>query len=72
MFLNLVRPRDYQRSCAEQFRTLESLRYHLTRRRVNGLVEAGAVVETPLGLRIDPERFQQWMLGKPPGQGKAA
>lgn len=60
----LMRPRDFQRRCAEEFRTLRALRYHLTRRHANGLIAAGAVVETPIGLRIDPERFRVWMFGK--------
>ena len=73
MLPTLVRPSDFQRSCAEQFRTIEALRYHLTRRRRNGLLESGAVVETPIGMRINPERFQAWMLGKSSAhQGQAA
>jgi len=64
MFPNLMRPSAFQRRCPEQFRSLAALRYHLTRRRANGLVESGAVVETPIGLRINPERFEQWMLGR--------
>lgn len=64
MHPSLMRPREFQRRCAEEFRTLRALRYHITRRHANGLVASGAVVETPIGLRIDPERFEIWMRGR--------
>jgi hypothetical protein len=44
-------------------RSYGALRYHLERRRENGLVQSGAVIESPIGLLIAPERFEQWLLG---------
>ena len=61
---SLMRPSAYQRRRAEEFRTYSALRHYLTNRHSNGLVESGAVVETPLGLRINPERMDRWLGGE--------
>lgn len=60
----LERPREFQRRHADLFPSISSLRYHLDKRHENGMLEAGVVLETALGLRIDPERFPAWLLGK--------
>lgn len=70
MLPHLVKPSEFQRRNCDWFRTYGALRYHLDRRHENGLVECGAVVETSLGLRIDPERFPAWLLS--PKQDQAA
>jgi hypothetical protein len=44
-------------------KTISALRYHLDRRHENGLVEIGAVIESPLGLLISPRQFEAWILG---------
>jgi hypothetical protein len=54
--------RDYRRRLP--FHTQRALRYHLEKRASNGLTEIGAVIESPFGLLIDPERFELWILGK--------
>ncbi len=40
----------------------DAWRKRLERRQANGLLAAGAVVETSLGLMIDPLRFRIWLL----------
>lgn len=64
MLPTLVTPSDFQRRNRDWFRTYANLRYHLDRRQTNGLLSSGAVVETRLGLRIDPEKFPAWLLGR--------
>jgi hypothetical protein len=61
----LMRPSDFRRAHRSLFNTDSALWKHLGRRRENGLLESGAVVETALGLRIDPERFRTWFLNTP-------
>jgi hypothetical protein len=61
---HLLKPGTYQRLNAHVFRTPVALRYYLDNRRENGLLECRGVVETPMGLRIDPERFAWWALGR--------
>ena len=64
----LRRPADFWAGHAEQLplRTYSALRYHLRGRQRNGLISTGAVVESPIGLLIDPERFGHWLLGGGP------
>ncbi len=40
----------------------DAWRKRLERRHTNGLLTSGAVVETSLGLMIDPPRFRMWLL----------
>lgn len=40
----------------------DAFRKRLERRHLNGLAECGAVVETAIGLMIDPPRFRAWLL----------
>ena len=72
MLHNLMRPREFQRRNPDVFNTYSALRYHLDRRYSNGLIDSGAVIETKLGMRIDPQRFESWCVGKPTGQGLTA
>ena len=72
MLTNLMRPKEFQRRNREFFNTYSALRYYLDRRHENGLIESGAVIETPLGLRIDIERFPAWLLGKATQHDRAA
>ena len=44
------------------FKTYEAFRKQLERRRSNGLAASGAVVDTALGLMVDPTRFRDWLL----------
>ena len=44
------------------FTSHEAYRKQLERRQSNGLAAAGAVIETSLGLMIDPEKFRIWLL----------
>ena len=60
----LSRPSRYQANNRQLFRTAAALRKHLDRRRDNGLLEYGAVVESRLGLLIDEERFATWLISK--------
>jgi hypothetical protein len=60
----LKRPADFQRTYPNIFRTDSALRYHLSRRHTNGLLAAGAVVETRLGLRIDPPALIDWVFDR--------
>jgi hypothetical protein len=40
----------------------DAFRKRLERRDLNGLAASGAVLETALGLMIDPTRFRQWLF----------
>jgi len=40
----------------------DAFRKRLERRQANGLAASGAVVETALGLMIDPPKFRAWLL----------
>jgi len=46
------------------FETEAALRYHVSRRDKNGLLAAGAVRRTPLGLRINPPGVKRWANGE--------
>jgi hypothetical protein len=46
--------------------TRDAFRKRLERRHENGLVASGAVVETSLGVMVDPPRFWDWLLN--PGE----
>jgi len=48
------------------FHSFGALRYHLHNRGVNGMLRAAAVRETPLGLRIHPQRMIAWARGQKP------
>jgi hypothetical protein len=61
---DLIKPGAYHRRTRRVFKTYSALRYYLDHRAENGLLEAGAVIESPLGLLIDPERFDSWVLGR--------
>ena len=60
----LTKPGEFQRHNRQLFRTYSALRYHLDRRHTNGLIEAEAVIESPLGLLINPTKFHGWLLGR--------
>ena len=62
MVNDLMKPGEFQRANNRLFRTYSALRYHLDRRGDNGLLDCGAVVESPLGLLIDPAKFECWLL----------
>jgi hypothetical protein len=67
MRAELVRPRDFWREHGDELpiRTYSAFRYYLGRRHVNGLVSSGAVVESPFGLLIRPNRFLgDWLNGR--------
>jgi hypothetical protein len=51
-------------------KTIAALRYHLDRRRENGLLACGAVIESPLGLLIYPPQFEKWILGERAGDAR--
>ncbi len=44
------------------FTSRESFRKKLERRHSNGLIASGAVIESALGLLVDPLRFSSWLL----------
>lgn len=58
----LMRVEEFRQEYPTLFRTDASIRWHIHRRNQNGLVASGAVVETALGIRIDAERFLDWLL----------
>lgn len=58
----LVKPSKFRREYPRLFPTDGALWHHLHRRNLNGLTEAGAVVETSLGIRVDPENFLTWVM----------
>jgi hypothetical protein len=62
----LRKPLDFWRANRRRlpFNTFSAFKYHLERRHRNGLVESGAVVESPLGNLINPARFDKWLLGE--------
>jgi hypothetical protein len=61
----LRKPSEFLRTHRRELplKTYAALRYHLDRRRSNGLLACGAVIESPLGLLIYPPQFEQWILG---------
>lgn len=61
----LLRPHEFQRRNRHLFPTNAALYRYLTKRRDNGLLDSGAVVEAPTGVMlIDPARFEKWLRGK--------
>ena len=70
----LRKPGDFLREHRRELplKTYSALRYHLDRRHENGLIECGAVIESPLGVLIWPTGFANWILGKHHGRGDAA
>jgi hypothetical protein len=47
------------------FRTYSAIKYHLERRHRNGLIESGAVVDSPIGTLVNPDIFLgEWLQGK--------
>ena len=54
------------------FKNFRALTYQLTKRDANGLLECGAVAESPVGLLINPIKFRDWLLGKYPVKRRAA
>lgn len=69
---NLMKPREFQRRHRDWFRTESALLYHLRKRDENGMVASGLVLETPIGLRIDPEKFPDWLRYRPASQVSAS
>jgi hypothetical protein len=61
----LRKPGEYWQTHGRELpiRSYPAFRYHLTKRHKNGLVESGAVVESPIGLMIVPAQFERWLLG---------
>lgn len=53
-------------------RTYRALQYHLSRRRENRLVEAGAVQDGKFGVLVHPARFLKWLLLEQPSDQDAA
>lgn len=45
-----------------QYGTYEAIRKRIARRRDNGLLASGAVVETNLGNLVDANKFADWAL----------
>jgi hypothetical protein len=60
----LQKPGEFHKRNPRVFRTYSALRKYLDKRHENGLITSGAVIETPLGLRIDAAKFEAWMLGR--------
>src|SRR5262245_6931168 len=58
----LMKPSQFRREYPMLFPTDGALWHHLHRRDHNGLIRAGAVVETSLGIRVDPENFLAWVF----------
>jgi hypothetical protein len=66
-------PKAFFKNFSEHFpvgalKTFSALKYHMTRRAENRLLDAGAVVETQFGLMIHPARFLKWMLIERPAE----
>lgn len=59
---NLQRPRVFYDEHRNLFTSYKAFRYRLEARASNGLVEAGAVIDTAFGPLIDPEAFRQFLL----------
>jgi len=56
------KPSAFYKRNRNLFSSHQAFRKQLERRQANGLAAAGAVVETSLGLMIDPEKFHVWLL----------
>ena len=67
----LCKAPSFYRRHENLFASYAAYRKYLERRHRNGLVAAGAVVETPLGLMIDPPNFCAWLLGSQPRPAQA-
>jgi predicted alpha/beta hydrolase len=59
----LCKAPSFYRRHENLFASYAAYRKYLERRHRNGLLTSGAVVETPLGLMVDPSNFQAWLLG---------
>ncbi|HWG75370.1 MAG TPA: hypothetical protein VN660_01080 [Steroidobacteraceae bacterium] len=58
----LQKPQRFFTQNQNLFASREAFRKQLERRYSNGLAADGAVVETAVGLLIDPPRFTCWLL----------
>jgi hypothetical protein len=58
----LRRASDFYDENRGLFSSRDAFRKRLERRELNGLAASGAVLETNLGLMIDPPRFRTWLL----------
>jgi hypothetical protein len=58
----LRKPRRFFDQNQNLFASRDAFRKQLERRHFNGLTTSGAVVETAMGLMIDPSRFISWLL----------
>jgi hypothetical protein len=70
----LRKPSDFWQTHGRELpiRSYVAFRRHLDRRRENGLVQSGAVVESPIGLLIQPAQFERWLLTPRPRSSDAA
>jgi hypothetical protein len=60
----LLKAAEFQRRNRHLFPTLPALYRHVARRKDNGMLEAGAVIEAPTGqLLFDPGAFERWLRG---------
>lgn len=66
----LVRVVEFQRMNQRLFPTEVSLRHYVKQRRTNGLLKSGAVLETRIGIFIDPIAFLDWLFDR--SESKAA
>ena len=58
----LCKAPSFYRRHENLFASYAAYRKYLDRRHRNGLITSGAVVETPLGLMVDPLSFRAWLL----------
>lgn len=58
----LRRARDFYNDNRNLLGTHDAFRKRLERRETNGLSAAGAVIESQLGLLVDPVKFREWLL----------
>ena len=58
----LRRARTFYEQHAHLFPSYGAFRKQLARRRSNGLLASGVVVESELGLLIDARQFESWLL----------
>jgi hypothetical protein len=58
----LVRPASFFVSNRNLFASYEAFRKQLERRQSNGLASSGAVVDTRLGLMLQPRQYCLWLF----------
>jgi hypothetical protein len=58
----LVRPAIFFAANRNLFASYDAFRKQLERRRWNGLAASGAVVDTRLGLMLQPHRYSLWLM----------